>query len=152
MAQFTLRGALRKDLGTPDGWDQMPVEFKNMEYYGRPAPEKFPGQDVLTAEQLNFYVNQYAHTGFTPAINWYRNITRNWKAGLGVDQTIRVPSLMISAENDVVLRPSMTDEMDAYIPDLEKHIIADAWHWTPEEQPKEANKLILNWLQKRFPL
>jgi pimeloyl-ACP methyl ester carboxylesterase len=148
----TLRGALRKDLGTPDGWDQMPVEFKNMEYYGRPAPENFPGQDVLTAEELNFYVNQYAHTGFTPAINWYRNITRNWKAGLDVDQTIRVPSLMISAENDVVLRPSMTDEMDAYVPDLEKHIIADAWHWTPEEKPKEANQVILNWLQKRFPL
>ncbi|MBM3605560.1 MAG: alpha/beta hydrolase [Alphaproteobacteria bacterium] len=147
----TLRAALRKDLGGPDSWSQMPVELKNMEYYGQPAPAEFPGQDVLSAEELDFYVTQYERTGFTPAINWYRNITRNWKAGLEVDQTIRVPSLMISAENDAVLRSSMTDGMDAYVPDLEKHVIADTWHWTPEEQPDEANQIVLDWLEEQFP-
>ncbi|WP_205965909.1 alpha/beta fold hydrolase [Paracoccus liaowanqingii] len=147
----TLRGALRKDLGTPESWDQMPAELKNMEYYGQPAPAQFPGQDVLSAEELDFYVSQYARTGFTPAINWYRNISRNWQAGLEVDQMVRVPSLMISAENDVVLRPSMTDGMDALVPDLEKHVIADTWHWTPEERPVEANRIVLDWLDRTFP-
>lgn len=147
----TLRAALRKELGTPDGWGQMPVELKNMEYYGQAAPTEFPGQDVLSAEELDFYVSQYERTGFTPAINWYRNITRNWEAGLDVDQTVRVPSLMISAENDAVLRPGMTDGMDAFVSDLERHVIADAWHWTPEEKPEEANQIVLEWLQERFP-
>lgn len=147
----TLRAALRKDLGGPEVWSQMPVELKNMEYYGQPVPAEFPGQDVLSAEELDFYVSQYKRTGFTPAINWYRNITRNWEAGRDLDQTIRVPSLMISAENDAVLRSSMTDGMDAYVPDLEKEVIADAWHWAPEEKPEEANRIVLDWLEKRFP-
>ncbi|TCQ99158.1 alpha/beta hydrolase [Neorhizobium sp. JUb45] len=147
----TLRGSLRKNLGTPTGWDQLPAQFKNMEYYGQPTPDQFPGQDVLNSDELEFYVRHYNRTGFTPAINWYRNITRNWKAGLDVDQTIRVPSLMVSAANDVVLRSSMTDGMDACVPDLEKHVVADAWHWTAEEQPDAVNRIAVSWLHKRFP-
>lgn len=147
----TLRSALRKDLGTPDGWDQLPAAAKNMEYYGQPAPEEFPGRDVLLPEELDVYVSHYERTGFTPAINWYRNITSNWEAGLEIDQTIRVPSLMVSAENDVVLRPSMTDGMDAHVPDLERQVVPDAWHWTPEERPEEVNRIVLDWLENRFP-
>lgn len=146
----TLRGSLRKDLGTPEGWDRQPAAIKHMEHYGKPAPDRFPGQDVLNAQELDFYVKQYERTGFTPAINWYRNITRNWKAGLDIDQTVRVPALMISAANDAVLRPSMTEGMDKYVPDLEKHVVADAWHWTAEEQPGEVNRLAIAWLDKRF--
>lgn len=146
----TLRGALRKDLGTPEGWDKQPAAVRNMEHYGKPAPDRFPGKDVLDAEELAFYVEQYKRTGFTPAINWYRNITRNWQAGLKVDQVVRVPSLMISAANDAVLRPGMTDGMASWVPDLEKHVVADAWHWTAEEKPAEVNRLAISWLNKRF--
>lgn len=147
----TLRGALRKDLGGPAHWNKLPIALKNMEYYGQPAPDQFPGKDVLNSEELDFYVRHFDRTGFTPGINWYRNITRNWRAGLGVDQTVRVPSLMISAANDVVLRPSMTDGMDAYVPDLERHVVADAWHWTAEEKPEEVNRIAISWLHKRYP-
>lgn len=146
-----LRSALRKDLGGPEGWPDLPPEYKNMEYYGQPTPAQLPGQDVLTPEELDFYVRHYDRTGFTPAINWYRNISRNWQAGLHVDQTIRVPSLMISAANDVVLQPAMTDGMGAHVSDLEKHVIPDCWHWTPEEKPKASNELLLSWLHRRFP-
>ena len=147
----TLRGALRTDLGTPDGWDSLPPEAVNMEYYGRPLPGELPGRDVLTSGELDFYVRRFARTGFTPAINWYRNISANWKAGLNVDQTVRVPSLMVSAANDVVLRPSMAAGMDAHVPDLERHVLADCWHWTPEEKPEELNRLVLSWLERRYP-
>ena len=87
----------------------------------------------------------------TPAINWYRNLSRNWKAGLAVDQTIRVPSLLVSAAHDAVLRPGMADGMDAHVPDLEKHVVADCWHWTPEEKPGELNRVAVSWLKRRFP-
>ncbi|WP_435170357.1 alpha/beta fold hydrolase [Falsirhodobacter sp. 1013] len=146
-----LRGALRKDLGGPEGWPDLPMVIKNMEYYGQPAPAQLPGQDVLTADELDFYVRHYERTGFTPANNWYRNISRNWEAGLNVDQAIHVPSLMISAANDVVLQAAMTDGMEAYVPDLEKHVVKDCWHWTPEEKPEESNALLLSWLNRRFP-
>ena len=146
----TLQSSYRKNLMTSAAWNKLPPEAANMEYYGQPLPDKLPGRDVLNAQELDFYTRNFKRTGFTPAINWYRNISRNWKAGLGVDQTIRVPSLMISAEHDVVLRPSMTNEMDANVKDLEKHVVANCWHWLPEEKPGELNRLAISWLQRRF--
>ncbi len=146
----TLRSALRKNLGTPADWAGLPPSVANMEYYGQPLPTRLPGTDVLDAGELDFYVRRFERTGFTPSINWYRNISRNWKAGLGMDQTIRVPSLMISAANDVVLRPSMAVGMEAHVPDLETHVIENCWHWTPEEKPAEVNRLMTSWLQRRF--
>ena len=146
----TVRNSMRKELMTSADWNKLPPAVANMEYYGQPLPEKLPGTDVLNAQELDFYVKHFERTGFTPAINWYRNLSRNWNAGLNVDQTIRVPSLMISAANDVVLRPSMTDGMDAHAKDLEKHVVADCWHWTPEEKPQEFNRLTTSWLRRRY--
>ncbi len=48
-----------------------------------------------------------------PGINW----CRNWASGLAVDQTIRVPSLMISGSEDLVLRPGMAAGMHAHVPE-----------------------------------
>lgn len=50
----------------------------------------------------------------------------------------------------MVLRPSMADGMDAYVLDLEKHVVADCWHWTPEEKPEELNRLAISWLKRRY--
>ena len=148
----SLRNAYRKDLITAAQWKDLPPEVANMEYYGKPIPAELPGSDVLAASELDLIVEGYRRHGFTPPINWYRNITRNWRAGLNIDQTVRVPSLMISGANDIVLRPSMTDDMSAHIPDLERHVVANSWHWTPEDSPSEVNKLALGWLRRRFPV
>ena len=147
----TIRSAYRKDLMRSSEWGTLPAFITNMEYYGKPIPDKLPGKDVLDADELAIYERSFTKTGFTPAINWYRNISRNWKAGLQVDQHIRVPALMISAEHDVVLRPAMTKGMAQYVPQLETHVVPDAWHWTPEEKPDEVNQLAIDWLQRHYP-
>ncbi len=147
----TLRSGYRKDLFTSADWDKLPPEAANVEYYGQPLPPELPGRDVLIARELDAYVAGFRRSGFTPPINWYRNLSRNWRAGLDLDQTVRVPSMMVSAANDVVLRPSMANGMDAHVPDLEKHVVADCWHWTPEEKPEELNRLAISWLTRRFP-
>lgn len=147
----TLQNAYRKDLVTSAEWDDLPPDVTNMEYYGKPLPEVLPGRDVLTSRELSVYEEAFARTGFTPAINWYRNLSRNWRVGLDIDQTIRVPSFMVSGANDVVLRPGMTDGMASHVPDLERHVLEDCWHWTPEEKPGELNRLTLSWLGQRFP-
>ena len=147
----SLQNSYRKNLVTSAEWGELPREVANMEYYGKPLPKQFPGRDVLNPQELDVYAKHFERTGFTPAINWYRNLSRNWKAGLGVDQTIRVPSFMVSGAHDVVLRPSMADGMSACVKDLEKHVVADCWHWTPEERPDELNRLALSWLRRRYP-
>ena len=149
-SRATLRNGYRKNLMTSAGWNTLPPAVANMEYYGQPFPKDLPGSDILTAQELTFYANAFKRTGFTPAINWYRNLSKNWRDGRHVDQRIRVPSLMISAAHDVVLRPSMTEGMTAYVSDLEKHVVAESWHYLPEEKPDELNRLAISWLKRRL--
>lgn len=146
-----MRSSYRKDLIKAAAWPRMPREVAHMEYYGQPRPAKLLENDVLNAPEREVVTRQFARSGFTPPINWYRNISRNWRAGLDVDHTVRVPSLMVPAQHDVVLRPSMADGMDAYVPDMERHVVDDCWHWTPEEKPEDLNRLAIFWLRRRFP-
>ncbi|MCH8077053.1 MAG: alpha/beta hydrolase, partial [SAR324 cluster bacterium] len=108
------------------------------------------GELVMDEAALAVYREAFAATGFTGGLNWYRNFTRNWESTEGLEQRIDAPCLMIAAADDFVLRPSMTDGMERYIPDLEKHVIEDCGHWTQMEQPETLNRLMLDWLGRRF--
>ena len=78
---------------------------------------------ILSPEEKKVFVDTFTRTGFTGGINWYRNFSRNWQRSKGLDHTVRVPSLMIMAENDAVLPPSAADGMEKLVPDLEKHLV-----------------------------
>ena len=111
-----------------------------------------PRERFLTDEELAVFVDTFSRTGFTGGINWYRNFTRNWRLGEGVEQMVKVPSLMVMAELDAVLPPSAADGMEAFIPDLEKALIKGSGHWTQQEKPQETSRVILDWLARRFPV
>jgi pimeloyl-ACP methyl ester carboxylesterase len=108
------------------------------------------GQPLLNPEEMKFFVDTFTRTGFTGGINWYRNFTRNWEKSEGVEQKVNVPCLMIMAEDDVVLSPAMADGMEKYVPDLEKALIKDCGHWTQQEHPEQVNRILIDWLNKRF--
>jgi pimeloyl-ACP methyl ester carboxylesterase len=61
---------------------------------------------ILSPQEMSVYVETFRKTGFTGGINWYRNITRNWERSAEFGDVIKVPSLMIMAELDVVLPPA----------------------------------------------
>jgi pimeloyl-ACP methyl ester carboxylesterase len=107
------------------------------------------GEPLLTDEELAFYVSTYARTGFRGGINWYRNIDRNsgLLPGRG-KQRITVPSLMITAEWDFVLPPSLAEPMRDVCDDLEIQIVPRAGHWAQQEFPDEVNRLAIDWLRR----
>ncbi len=105
---------------------------------------------ILTAAERQVFVDTFRRTGFTGGINWYRNMTRNWERSAGLDLTVRVPALMVMAENDAVLPPAAADGMEALVPDLEKVLIQDCGHWTQQEQPAAVNRLLIDWHGRRF--
>jgi pimeloyl-ACP methyl ester carboxylesterase len=109
-----------------------------------------PRTPILSAEEKQVFVDAFTRTGFTGGINWYRNMSRNWQRSEGLDHTVRVPSLMIMAENDAVLPPSSADGMDKLIPDLEKYLVRDSGHWTQQEKPEEVSAKLIEWRRKRF--
>lgn len=107
---------------------------------------------LLTPDELAAFVQSFRAGGFTGPINWYRNFTRNWEAAEGLPARIDgIPCLMITAELDAVLPPSAAEHMPALIGDLETHMITGSGHWTQQEKPEEVNRLILDWLDRRFP-
>jgi pimeloyl-ACP methyl ester carboxylesterase len=110
-----------------------------------------PREKFLTDDEMAVFVDTFSRTGFTGGINWYRNFTRNWRLSEGVEQKVKVPSLMVMAELDAVLPPSAADGMEAFVPDLEKALIKGSGHWTQQEKPEETSRVILDWLGKRFP-
>lgn len=153
-AARTFRTIMRKGVITRAQYMKLPPAARHMAFFSQleaPEPPKLPGEAILDADELAVFVENYRRTGFTPGINWYRNLSRNWKAGLKVDQTVKVPALMIGAEDDVVLTPAMMDGMEAHIPDLEKHVIPGCGHWSQQEKPEEVTALMTDWLRRRFP-
>jgi pimeloyl-ACP methyl ester carboxylesterase len=107
---------------------------------------------LLTPEELKIFVDNFERTGFTGGINWYRNFVRNWERAEALPTRIDgVPCLMIMAELDVVLPPSLADRMGEQISDLEKVLIEGSGHWTQQEAPEQLNAILIEWLGRRFP-
>jgi pimeloyl-ACP methyl ester carboxylesterase len=109
-----------------------------------------PRTPILSPEEKKVFVDTFTRTGFTGGINWYRNFTRNWQRSAGLDHHVKVPALMIMAENDAVLPPSAADGMEKLVPDLEKYLVRDSGHWTQQEQPGEVSAKLIEWRRKRF--
>jgi epoxide hydrolase A/B len=109
-----------------------------------------PRTPILSAEEKKVFVDTFTKTGFTGGINWYRNFTRNWQNSKGLDHHVRVPSLMIMAENDAVLPPSAADGMERLVPDLEKYLVRDSGHWTQQEKPEEVSAKLIEWRRRLF--
>jgi len=148
----SMRFWYRKSGMTLAEFDARPAAEKNLAFLkGFQADEStWGGEVLLTPEEHAYYTKAFEKAGFTGGINWYRNFSRNWKDSEGLVEKVDVPSLMISAADDFVLRPAMADGMEQYVPDLEKHIIPNCGHWTQSEQPDALNRLMVDWLKRRF--
>ena len=148
----TMRLFMRKNTGTLAEFDARPAEQQNFAITKALLVDEalWPGELVMPADELQVFIDTFTKTGFTGGINWYRNFSRNWRESEGVAQKVSVPSLMIMAENDAVLRPSMADGMEQFVPDLERHLVRNCGHWTQQEHPEEVNRVIADWMKRHF--
>jgi pimeloyl-ACP methyl ester carboxylesterase len=116
-----------------------------------PNPETLPAW--LTDADLDFYVQQFKHSGFRGGLNWYRNIDRNWEllapyAGAAVT----VPALYMAGDLDLVVSfPRMKEviaDLARYIPQLRGTImLPGCGHWTQQERADEVNKALIEFLR-----
>ncbi|MCY4633311.1 MAG: alpha/beta hydrolase [Acidobacteria bacterium] len=110
----------------------------------------YEGELIMPADVLDYWVETFEATGFTGGFNYYRaNIGRGGGAPRPTGD-IDVPCLYVGAENDTILRPSSSDAMPSFIPDLERHVIADCGHWTQQEQPEEFDRVTLDWIRRKL--
>ncbi len=65
-------------------------------------PDGLP--DWISQGEFDHYIGEFARTGFTGGLNWYRNMDRNWETTAELaDAKITVPSLFIGGTADPVL-------------------------------------------------
>lgn len=113
---------------------------------------KTGAEPLLTPDELAVFVEAFRDGGFHGPVSWYRNFTRNWARAETLPARIDgLPCLMITAELDAVLTPEMAEPMKAFVGDLETHMVRGSGHWTQQEKPEEVNRLMLDWLARRFP-
>jgi soluble epoxide hydrolase / lipid-phosphate phosphatase len=110
-----------------------------------PTPPR--DQLLLSDEDLEVYAAAFEKTGSRGAFNWYRAMDYNWEDASALrDQHIHVPSMMITAENDLILTPAAAEPMREWIDDLRIEPIKNCGHWTQQERPEEVNRLLLDYL------
>jgi pimeloyl-ACP methyl ester carboxylesterase len=109
------------------------------------------GATLLTETEIDVYAKAFAARGFRGPVSWYRNVDANRARFPDVStRPISLPCLMITAEWDAALPPALAQGMSTVCSDLETHMIAGCGHWTQQEKPEELNRLLVDWLVRRF--
>src|SRR5205823_4779845 len=92
--------------------------------------------------------SEFARTGFTGGLNYYRNMDRTWELTERVGEAhITQPALFVGGERDPVLRMSPPDVMLGWVDDLRGTVILPgAGHWIQQERPEEVNGALLSFL------
>lgn len=103
------------------------------------------GDPVMSDDELAVFVDAFESSGFTPSINWYRNLDRNWELMENVDPVIQHPALMIYGDRDMIPK---SDNLRKFVPNVTV-VNLDCGHWIQQEKPEETNHAILEWLEQQ---
>ncbi len=139
---------MRRNQITRAEFNSLPKEMRQFSLLAALARIELRGEPLLTPMERQVFVDAFTAGGFTAPINWYRNWTHNWQTTAGIDQIVRVPTLFIGADNDVIISPQQIDAMKPFVEELEVHMLENCGHWSQQEQPDEVNALILDWLER----
>ncbi|PLB37021.1 alpha/beta fold hydrolase [Aspergillus candidus] len=103
---------------------------------------------LLSEEELDYYVSQYARNGLHGPLNWYRTRQKNHTDELTLlNRTITAPVLFIQALRDSALPPHLGRNMASKLPSLTVETV-DSTHWALWEKPAEVNAFVGRWLEE----
>jgi len=108
------------------------------------------------------YIDRMTRDGFDAPVNYYHTLAGNTmledeqelaNKPNDIGKKIDVPLLYIGQTGDWVCRTDlMIDAKEqGLVSDVEEKVV-DAGHWVLYEKPDEIASLIIDWLQRRFPV
>ncbi|KAL5211090.1 hypothetical protein ABZP36_006713 [Zizania latifolia] len=126
---------------------------------GKPGSEESPLPAWLTEADLDYFAAAFEKTGFTCAINYYRNMDRNWElAAPWADAKVQVPTKFIVGDGDLTYHYAGIQDylhkggFKADVPLLEDVVvIPGAGHFIQQEKAEEVSDIIYNFLAKFTP-
>lgn len=110
-------------------------------------PEELPSW--FTAEDIAAYTAEFGEEGFTGALNWYRNIDRNWELTTAwAGARITVPAMFLGGDKDPVVNwfdPATLElAMSPAVENLASFgLVEGAGHWIQQERPDETNAALI---------
>jgi pimeloyl-ACP methyl ester carboxylesterase len=135
-----------------DGFSMVPLAGGLRARLADHAARALPGW--LTDADLDFYVGEFSRTGFRGALNWYRNIDRNWALlAPFAGAKITVPALYVAGDRDLVLAfpgaKEMVTNLPVVVPQLRQTIVLPGCgHWTQQERAAEVNAAMTAFLRE----
>jgi pimeloyl-ACP methyl ester carboxylesterase len=114
------------------------------------APVTLP--EWLTERDIDFYADEFRRTGFRGALNWYRNLDRNWELMAPfAGAPVIVPALYVAGDRDLVVKFPGMDQLLAnlknFVPALRKTLmLPGCGHYTEQERPSEVNAAMIDFL------
>lgn len=116
---------------------------------GMPDPPVPPAW--LREADLDYYAQTFERTGFSGALNRYRNVDRDWEElAQAASATVSQPALFVGGERDSAVVFSSLAPMKTSVPNLQQTLLLPGCgHWVQQERPAEVNAAIINFLQRQ---
>ncbi|KAF1325336.1 Bifunctional epoxide hydrolase 2, partial [Globisporangium splendens] len=104
--------------------------------------------EVLTEQELDFYVQEYTRSGFRGSCNYYAVRALDFETEKSLPRVIPHHALYIGAGKDPVLKPELAAHMPQVMPKLETALVKEGGHWLLWTQKDEVTEILLTWLGK----
>lgn len=109
--------------------------------------------DWFTDADLDHYAAEFARTGFTGGLNWFRNFDRNWHLTPELaGARLTVPTMYLSGNTDPLLIACPPALMEGWLDDHRGTVMIDgASHWVHQQLPGPVNDALLWFLSDTIP-
>jgi pimeloyl-ACP methyl ester carboxylesterase len=112
-----------------------------------PAAGLRPLPGWLTDDEFEHYVSAFTRTGFTGAINWYRNLDRNWRLTEAIaGRTIDVPALYIAGGADPIPNTGTPERAARIATDYREITVDGAGHSVQQQAADRVNRILVDFL------
>lgn len=111
-------------------------------------PERLPAW--LPAEAIDYHAREYGRHGFTPPLNYYRWLDRNWEQTAFLDRhKPQQPVMFIGGPVDPGREffAPVYDRLESDLPNLQTKVLLDGvGHDAAEEDPETVTQMLLQFL------
>ncbi len=115
-----------------------------------PEPSQLPGW--LTERDIDIFAAQFAGSGFTGPLNWYRAMDLSWElTAAWKHAAVTVPAAYLAGDRDVAVSflggSTVLDQLETVVPELRlARMLPGCGHWTQQERAVEVSAAMLSFL------